>query len=278
MLKDVMVRLDGSPADDGPLAAAAMIAELFQGHVTGLFLNLLPLTMPVEGDDIGAIEAVERIDRTREIGDRIEATLIERLSRLPCPAEVRRRDVFAAEIADTATREARLADTFITVRPNTQGAPPETHRVVESVLFGSGRHILLVPQREWTADGFERAVVGWNASRESVRALTEALPYLRKARTVTVVVVDDDSLTGWATVSGKAAIKHLKHHGIEASLHEVKSRGGDVAAALMEEAQRSGAQLLVMGGYGHSRLREWLLGGVTYDLLHHAAIPLLIAH
>jgi nucleotide-binding universal stress UspA family protein len=105
-----------------------------------------------------------------------------------------------------------------------------------------------------------------------------ALPYLRKAKEAVVVVVDETSATEGQAIVGKDAIKHLRHHGITAVLHRATVRDSDVGATLIAEAKRLKADLMVMGGYGHSRLREWLMGGATYELLHKSPVPLLIAH
>jgi nucleotide-binding universal stress UspA family protein len=275
MIKDVMVRLDGTAADEVRLAAANDIADLFQSQVIGLFLNVLPVVIAAE-DGIGAIRAAELLQKAREAGDSIEARLTQRLARLQKPMELRRFDILNDAAGDVAAREARAADTFVALRPN--GASQEPEYLVESVLFGSGRHILLVPNRKPTKAMFDRILVAWNGTRESARALAEALPYLHKAQQTTVVVVDDEPPTEAQAMLGKDAVNHLKHHGIKAALHYARLRNHDVGATLIAEARRLKADLIVMGGYGHSRLREWLLGGATYELLHKAPVPLLIAH
>jgi nucleotide-binding universal stress UspA family protein len=114
---------------------------------------------------------------------------------------------------------------------------------------------------------FERIVLAWNGSRESARALAEALPYMHHAKEVTVVVVDDEPPVELKAALGVDAVTHLKHHEINVILHRVRMRDGDVGATLIAEARRLEANLIVMGAYGHSRVREWLLGGATYTLL-----------
>lgn len=177
MIKDVMVWLDGSLSDEVRLTAGADIARRFESQVIGLFLNPMPLPGPVNGD-VGSLATADLMERAREAGDRMEALLAKRLSLLERPVEIRRVDVLAGEIANVAAREARSADTFVALRPNGSMDP---ERLVEGVLFGSGRHIYLIPETERPEIAFDRIVVAWNGSRESARALAEGMPFLHKA-------------------------------------------------------------------------------------------------
>jgi nucleotide-binding universal stress UspA family protein len=273
MIKDVMVSLDGTPVDEVRLAAVADIAEYFESHITALFLNMLPPLVPAEWDGIGAAHAAQVMQAAVENGNRIDAALRHRLATLQSPVELRRIDVATGSGGDVAAREARGADVFVGLRPN--GASDEADQVIESVLFGSGRHLFLAPVDRPAPAAFDRIALAWNGTREATRAVAEAMPYLRKAEMVDVIVVQDSL---YSPINGNDLMDHLLHHGVGAKLHDVRPRGSGTGATLIAEAQERSADLIVIGGYGHSRLREWLLGGVTYQLMHQAPIPLIVAH
>jgi nucleotide-binding universal stress UspA family protein len=278
MIKDVMVRLDGTPEDDVRLAAASQIAEIFESHITGLFFNVLPpppIAHRLKGTE--ASQATKLLDTAKQAGDAIEATVFERLTQLQQSTNLRRFDVVGVgEISDTALPLARAADTFVALRPTDRSNEPEG--LIENLLFGTGRHLFLVPD-DWKAiTSLDNVVVAWNGSRESARALAESLPYLLQARKVSVVVVEGAHPTEADASKGNDAVLHLRHHGINAVKYRAIGEDDEIADVLIAECRRLEANLLVMGSYGHSRLHELLPGSTTDRVLHRSPFPLLVAH
>jgi hypothetical protein len=141
MIKDVMVRLDGTSEDDVRLVAAGQIAEIFESPITGLFFNVLPpplIEHRLNGTD--ASQTTKLLDSARQTGDAIEATVFERLTQLQQPTNLRRFDVVGVgEISDTALPLARAADTFVALRPIGRSNEPEG--LIENLLFGKRTHL-----------------------------------------------------------------------------------------------------------------------------------------
>jgi nucleotide-binding universal stress UspA family protein len=272
VIKDVMVWLDGSAADRARLSAASRIANLFGGRVRALFLNSLPLNVPFEEDEAGAIRTVKGLDDARAAGDRVESQIALSLAELDPPGHLQRMDLIGHDFGKVAADQARLADIFVTSLPAEDDA-----EIVPSVLFGSGRSLYLVPRDGSSEVGFGRVVIAWDGSREASRAMAEAMPFLHQAGHVAVVVVVSRQLRQEGRL-GSEVVDHLATHGIEAALHRVNDYHGSISDALIAAARERGAELLVMGGYGHSRMREYWLGGVTLDFLRHSPLPILMAH
>jgi nucleotide-binding universal stress UspA family protein len=282
MIKDVMVRLDGTSGDDVRLAAVSQIADIFESHITGLFFNILSPPAPDRRNGGGAGQAGKSQDAAKQAGDIIEATVFERLTRLQYPSNLRRFDVAGdGDISDTTLPLARAVDVFVALLPNGQSNEPRG--LIESLLFGTGRHLLLVPddQKAMVQKAmvpFETIVVAWNRSRESARALAESLPYLRQASKVGILVIEHESKTEADPLKGNDAVLHLRHHGINAVKYRAIAEEDEIADALIAECRKLNADLLVMGSYGHSRLHELLPGSTTDRVLHRSPFPLLIAH
>jgi nucleotide-binding universal stress UspA family protein len=148
---------------------------------------------------------------------------------------------------------------------------------VQAVLFGSGRPVVLLPSRHRRLRQLDRIVVAWDFSREAARALADALPLMERAREVRVVTVAGEKHL--QTSATRADLeKFLGGHGLHFSLNQIALEGGHIGRFLMDYATNVGADMLVMGAYGHSRLREFTLGGATREVLREPLLPVLLSH
>jgi len=151
--------------------------------------------------------------------------------------------------------------------------------VAEAVVFGSGRPVLLF--RPGVADllsrGLSVMVLAWDGGRSAARAMADALPAMRKAREVRVLTVVNEKPDARSGLGGDA-VRHLKAHGVNAVVDEVDAAGRRIGQVLEDYTSECGSDLLVMGAYGHSRLREFVLGGATEHMMHDPKVPLLLSH
>lgn len=282
MIKDVLVHLDGTPQDEERLQHAEAIASLSQAHVTGLFTNPLPDMPMVAPMDAGAGVAevlVTLEDEARRSGDTVQQRLTERFAGLGVPSEVRRMDEVPGGLPDRAAAEARWADLFVASRPYDDKGAGQWVNLFEAVLFEGGRGILVVPPNRRPADAIRRVLVCWRNTREAARAVAEASPIIAKAvRTVVLVVDPEPARDGGRDAPAADIAKHLDRLGTSVEVSVVESQGREVSEVILEQARRMSADLIVMGGYGHSRAREWMLGGSTRDMLSSSDVPILMAH
>ncbi len=171
------------------------------------------------------------------------------------------------------TARSRLAD--LTVLDAETREVDLDRDLIDGLLFGSGRPLIVVPP-ERAAFCVRRVVVAWDGSAQAARAANDALPFLRAAEAVEIVsVVGEKDLS--ASVAGAELAPHLARHGVRVSVNDLPVVD-DVAEALRTEAGLFRADMLVMGAYRHSRLKEWFLGGVTHSLLNRSPVPLFLAH
>ncbi|UPG83859.1 universal stress protein [Luteibacter aegosomatis] len=183
--------------------------------------------------------------------------------------------------AALAAREARLADLAVMGRPSS--ASMDRHMAYvqfATTLVESGRPVVVVPPDFKTAAAPPRRVlVAWSPSPQAIRAVNDAMPLLAKADRVDVLMVDPTpSTTERAGEFGAGIAAHLERHGVRCSVAVERSRGRSKGQVILQRANRSRTQLIVAGGYGHSRVRRWVLGGTTRTLFRNASIPVLFSH
>jgi nucleotide-binding universal stress UspA family protein len=275
MIKDIAVQLTGSEEDDVRLSFAQVIASHFDAHLLGVHLHTLPdILASTEPRLSGYIQTL--LEESNAAADRAQEGLKGKLSRLNGSTELRRLHGLAAGVGGDLARIAREVDLFIGTRP--YGDPDARYLIEEAVLFGSGRGCLFLPPGGTPQKSFKTILVAWDGSREAARALAEAMPFLQQATKVFVgQIVDGDQSESELKSASAGVLAHLERHGIRANLSQA-SRRSSTGEQIHEMAHQRGADLIVMGAYGHARFIEWALGGATRYLLRHSTLPVLMAH
>jgi len=277
--KDILVIVSDAAADEPAFRLAETLAKQSKASLAAAFLTPLPDEPLAYEPTVVAGVWAELLGRARADAEQEKKKVEARLTKCGIPTEIRTAEALARDLGRVAAVHARYADVAVLTRPADGAGIEMREEVVEGVLFYSGRPALVAPPG-WKGDFVgKRAVVAWDASREATRALSEADDLLEFSEQVTVLTVDaKPKAFGHGDQPGTNIAAHLKRRGLNASVQNVDSSGRSPAEAILEEADKLGADLLVMGGYAHSRLRELVFGGATRDLLRLAHIPVLMAH
>jgi nucleotide-binding universal stress UspA family protein len=280
-LKDILVHLDTTPQSAERLRLAATLARQHDAHLIGLHVVdvILPAIALADGGGGGAMVG-QLLDQMREdalkTATGVETAFRERIRLDGIAGEWR---LVEGVLPEQVALHAHYADLAVIGQADPESGPPGAGQVVEQVLFSAGRPVLIVPY----AGTFERVgqqvLVGWNASREAARAVNDALPILEKAAKVTVLAVNPDRLPGaHGEEPGADIALHLARHGVRAEADHLTAPSVPDGGALLNRAAELAPDLLVIGAYGHSRLREMVLGGVTRTLLQQMTVPVLMSH
>lgn len=180
-------------------------------------------------------------------------------------------------ISGAVARRARYADLLLAALPRGKGSSAEAEAIVEAALFAARIPVLIVPDGAEATVQNRQVIIAWNDGEEALSAVRAAMPVLQSAKSVNIVVVDPPANGAERSDPGGALAQMLSRHGVHTDI-SVLARGPDTLAAMLcRHAAESGANMIVMGAYGHSRLMETLLGGVTRDMLKIASIPALMA-
>jgi len=275
MIKDIIVNL-GLGAKDPAGDYAISVAEAFEAHVLGVAFSYEPV---IPGSVMGSIPP-EFLESQRAESDKKARDAVTRFEqaakRAGISAETR---ILSASVSGAADQIGRLARRFdIAVVGQPEREQSVANEVVdEGVLFESGRPVIFVPFIQKAGMKLGRVMVCWDGSRAASRAIGDAMPFLEKAKQVEIVIVGGKPPKG-DEVSGADLGQHLARHGIKVDVKRITSPDIDVASTILSYAADSSADMIVMGGYGHSRLREFVLGGVTRAILETMTVPTLMSH
>jgi nucleotide-binding universal stress UspA family protein len=270
-MKSVLLYANRDAGLESRLQAALDVTRLFGGHLT--CLQVTPYDSFIMGDPFGGVYAlptvVEQVQKAASTHrDEIEARLRgegirwDWLSFDGAPGQI---------IVD----RARLCDLIVLSRPEPEGPQAQVvQSIAAEVLVHARSPVLAVPPGSRGLDALGAAMVAWDGSLEASHALRLTLPMLLKASAVHIVTITQ----GQREFPATDGARYLARHGIEAELHEWPAEGRSTAAALNAAAESLSVAYMVMGAYGHTRLREAFLGGATRDMLRDAPVPLLMAH
>lgn len=278
--KDILVIVSEAEADEPALALGEALAnQCADCHLAAAFLTPLPDEPLAYEPTVVAGVWAELLGRARQEAEAERKKVEARLARSSKQVMLRNAEALSRDLGRVAAVHARYADVAVMTRPSDGPGAELREEIIEGVLFHSGRPALIAPPG-WTGTGLgKRVVVAWDASREATRALSEADDILEFAEAVTVVTVDaKPKMFGHGDQPGANIAAHLSRRGLPAEVRNVDSMGRSASLAILEEAQTLNADLVVMGGYAHSRLRELVFGGATRELLRAATVPLLMAH
>jgi nucleotide-binding universal stress UspA family protein len=277
--KTIAVSLNDIEGREALIAAALKLGQAFEAHVTGVYV-----VPAVEVYPTGGVDLMPQVFE----GTRLYFQGHAAATKAAFEAAMEREGVgFGFEeidssstlIADDTIAAVRSADLAL-MRSSAQETTGWIEAdLAERVVIGAGRPVLLLPRQGQTELAAGPALVGWNGSREAARAAFDAVPLLKLASEVKVVTVDpasDPTLRG--QIPGAGLAEALARHGIKATTEPYQAGGVGAGEALLRHGKDEGASLIVIGAYGHSRLREFILGGATLAVLAGFDRPVLMSH
>jgi nucleotide-binding universal stress UspA family protein len=278
-IKDILVHLDAGPQGLARLDLAGGLARRFNAHLIGLHVVdiALPPIAGAEGAGAALAGLLETMrDEALVLAKGVEAAFRERLRRDGLAGEWRLVEGLSPQ---QVALHGRYADLIVLGQESPDDGAPAAGAVLEAALFTSGRPVLVVPYAGRFETLGQRVLIGWNAKREAARAVNDALPLIEGAAWATVLVVNPQpGADSHGEDPGADIARHLARHGLHVTVERVAAPEIGADDALLNRAAETGADLIVIGAYGHSRLRELVLGGVTRGLLRHMTVPVLMSH
>jgi nucleotide-binding universal stress UspA family protein len=182
---------------------------------------------------------------------------------------------FDASVADSVIEHGRTADLIVTSRASQNGWIDD---VAERAAIESGRPVIVLPEEGDLLSIGREITIAWKSSKEATRAAFDALPLLRKSRRVCLLTVLEDGVENTDLALSAELLASLSRHGVEAEIESIPRIGSSVGHDLLDYAKSRNQDLLVMGLYGHSRFREFFLGGASRDVLGHMSVPVFLSH
>lgn len=270
-IKTILVHLGSAEANENRLKLALNLAKANDALLIGLFVKQYPVVPGFVASEIGpeVIESQRAVLRRR--AEEVEKQFKTQTSDAGVKAEYRTEEGDPIELA---VEQSRTADLVVVGQSTPEGE--DDFNIPDHLALDSGHPVLVVPYAGDFASVGKRVMITWNGTREAARALSDAMPFLTDAEEVVVLAVN---APGESQISCKDVVAQLERKGIKAKAqHITASAGMSVADTILSALSDNSSDLLVMGAYGHSRMREMVLGGVTRSILGHMTVPVLLSH
>ncbi|TPK81717.1 universal stress protein [Mesorhizobium sp. B2-4-12] len=257
------------------LDCAIPLASRFESHLIGIHAEALPVpyTSATGFPDTEFLQV--SADMNRERANKLQAVFLRRIEDSGLSFEWRSLESFSGDSALTGISSVRAADLIIAAQRETGGDPSAD---VDTLVYDAGRPVLVVPHAGPLVTTFKRVLLAWNGSKEAARAAFDALPFIIEAEKTDILVIDPpDTLDESPEAAGAEIASALSRHGATVSVSVLKSGGTSVDDMIQNRVAESGADLLVLGAYSHSWLRQLLFGGVTRTVLRTAQVAAFLS-
>jgi nucleotide-binding universal stress UspA family protein len=276
MIKDIIVNLAVAPYRTAATDFAISVAETFQAHLAGFAYVYEPVLPGSIFDSVttGIVEA--QLAEAKKNASAAVTNFENAARRAAISAEAH---MFQETLVGAAQKFGLLARRFdLSIVPQAESdRPGPASLMIETALFETGRPVLVVPYIQKGGLQLDKVLVCWDGSRNSARAIADAMPFLTRAKKVEVLIVAGEQ-GKYDQIPGADIAHHLARHNLKVDLKRVVNTTIDVPNTILSHAADSSADLIVMGGYGHSRLREFILGGATEGILATMTVPTLMSH
>jgi len=275
-MKDIIVSLSPGASHDVAAHYAVSIAEAWGAHIAGVAFAYDPV---LPASIMGGISA-DVFDAQRQENEKVANGAIQvfetAAKRAGVSFDLRMLTATVAGAADSFAAMARRFDLAVVPQATPDTIAPD-ELLMEAALFESGRPLVIVPYIQKSPLNLDRVICCWDGSRTAARAIGDAMPFLRKSKAVDLVIVGKGKMNEKELTAADMGA-HLARHGLKVDVKRIPAADVDVANVVLSYAADSGAEFIVMGGYGHSRLREYILGGATRGILGSMTVPVLMSH
>lgn len=279
MIREIFVPLMRSANDVAALDAAMVLARASQAHISVLITLEHPMPLVTEFGYVPMEVAQRQFDESRAAAAALADKARAQLAREAVSSEVRQTEVLLMWSEQTAALQARHADITVIGGPDPEQDSPRFALTFKNLLLRSGRPVLMIPAGARLEVPARRVVLAWKPTPEAARAVHDALPLIAPASQVDVLMIDPQVAEGaHGEQPGADIARHLARHGLQVNIVALPRQGNSDGENLLRHVREVGADLLVMGGYGHSRWREVVLGGATRAVLDGAQGPVLFSH